>query len=175
MVTECVYMFDIKRVNHKLVANIPPLVRHFNRYVPAFLQAKLISLALNQFFRSERLQGELAFLNGKTVILEVSDYQLRFAISLAGQELAVWIASKSEDLLISASSVDFLAMITNSIDPDTLFFRRRLLMLGDTELGLYCKNLLDSIGIERLPRPLPLCLHWLAQQQTESAAADHSL
>jgi predicted lipid carrier protein YhbT len=30
-------------------------------------------------------------------------------------------------------------------DPDTLFFSRRLVMEGDTELGLLIKNTLDAI------------------------------
>lgn len=170
-------MIDIKRVNHNLVAGIPTLMQQLNRYAPKPLQASLLSLALNSFFRPECKTGELAFLTGKTVVIEVSDYQLSFAIQLQGKQLKVDMQSPQQDLLIRASSVDFLAMINNSVDPDTLFFRRRLLMLGDTELGLYCKNLLDSIGIARLPKPLPACLNWLVQQQREvvTAAADQSL
>ena len=65
---------------------------------------------------------------------------------------------------------DFVAMICQQVDPDTLFFRRRLQLLGDTELGLECKNLLDRIGPERLPALLSHGLNWLAQQNMAQEA-----
>jgi len=36
-------------------------------------------------------------------------------------------------------------------DPDTLFFQRRLRIEGDTELGLYVKNLMDAIDLDSMP------------------------
>jgi predicted lipid carrier protein YhbT len=45
-------------------------------------------------------------------------------------------------------------LVSRQEDPDTLFFLRRLMIEGDTELGLAVKNLLDS----RDPDDLP---HWL--------------
>ena len=39
---------------------------------------------------------------------------------------------------------EFLCLATRREDPDALFFQRRLVIEGDTELGLTVKNLLDS-------------------------------
>ncbi len=50
----------------------------------------------------------------------------------------------------------FLALALRREDPDTLFFTRRLVMTGDTELGLIVKNLLDAIDWSRLPRLRPV-------------------
>ncbi|MNN64209.1 hypothetical protein D3C81_1796400 [compost metagenome] len=36
-------------------------------------------------------------------------------------------------------------------DADTLFFQRRLTLIGDTELGLTLRNLLDRLPWEALP------------------------
>ena len=36
-------------------------------------------------------------------------------------------------------------------DPDTLFFNRKLVIEGDTELGLVVKNLLDSVDWSSTP------------------------
>lgn len=55
------------------------------------------------------------------------------------------------DLTISASAYDFLALIQRDEDPDTLFFSRRLVMEGDTELGLMVKNTLDALDMSALP------------------------
>ena len=158
-------MFDIKSVNSKLVAALPTMLRTVTRCAPKAAQAGVLQLALNQFFRPELKAGELDFLSGKTLVVQVADIGLQFAISLNGSRLAAQLASAQQDLLLKAELTDFVAMISNTADPDTLFFRRRLQMLGDTELGLYCKNLLDSIGPERLPKLCQLGLSWLAQQQ----------
>ena len=64
------------------------------------------------------------------------------------------------DLTVAATLRDFIALALREEDPDTLFFARRLVVEGDTELGLTVKNLLDSIDWEaalaalRLPRRL---------------------
>lgn len=159
-------MFDIKRVNHKLVAALPPMLRAVTRCAPKGMQSGMLQLALNRFFQSELSSGELHFMQHKTVVISVTDIALEFCISLDGNKLQVQLMPAQQDLLVTAELADFIAMISNTSDPDTLFFRRRLQMLGDTELGLYCKNLLDSIGPERLPPLVPGLLQWLAQQQT---------
>lgn len=160
-------MFDIKRANQKVVSAIPLIMRQINRYAPKPLQVQMLSLALNKFFQQECQKGELDFLATKTVVIEVTDYHLSFGISLVAQGLKVSVPAVQQDIVIKAKSADFIQMITNKVDPDTLFFRRRLVMLGDTELGLHCKNLLDSIGLARFPKPVLHSLNWLAAQQAE--------
>jgi O2-independent ubiquinone biosynthesis accessory factor UbiT len=59
------------------------------------------------------------------------------------------------DLTISASAQDFLLLLGRREDPDTLFFSRRLVSEGDTELGLTVKNLLDALDPELVLRRLP--------------------
>jgi predicted lipid carrier protein YhbT len=50
------------------------------------------------------------------------------------------------DVTVRASLPDYLALALRREDPDTLFFSRRLVLEGDTELGLALKNALDAIG-----------------------------
>ena len=45
-------------------------------------------------------------------------------------------------------SSDLLGM--RKEDPDTLFFSRRLVVEGDTELGLIAKNTLDAVELPKL-------------------------
>ncbi|HAW94263.1 MULTISPECIES: ubiquinone anaerobic biosynthesis accessory factor UbiT [unclassified Arsukibacterium] len=164
-------MFDIKRVNSKLVAALPPMLRQLTRCAPKGMQSCMLQLALNRFFQPELSSGELNFMQHKSVVINVADIGLEFGISLDGSSLQVQLMPAQQDLLLKAELADFIAMISNTTDPDTLFFRRRLQMLGDTELGLYCKNLLDSIGPERLPPGISGGLNWLAQQQTTLSSA----
>ena len=66
--------------------------------------------------------------------------------------------SGAPDLTISATARDFLLLLARREDPDTLFFSRRLVSEGDTELGLTVKNLLYALEpgavLQRLPAPL---------------------
>lgn len=62
------------------------------------------------------------------------------------------------DLTITATARDFLALALRREDPDTLFFSRRLLMEGDTELGLLLKNTLDALPARGFTPPDPLRL-----------------
>jgi predicted lipid carrier protein YhbT len=171
----CFYMFDIKRVSHKLVALLPTLAQRVQQLTPKRVQQQGLTLLLNKFFQPELTAGSLDFLAQRYLVLQVSDWQLSFAITLKNNKLQVELASVQQDLLIKASSQDFLDLICGKVDPDTLFFRRRLSMLGDTELGLYCKNLLDTIELSRLPPPLPaLLLSWQNLLATAEVAADQT-
>ena len=52
---------------------------------------------------------------------------------------------------ISGNWREFLLLASRQEDPDTLFFRRRLVIEGHTELGLALKNLIDSLDPDVLP------------------------
>ena len=72
-------------------------------------------------------------------------------------------AHAAPDLAISATAADFLLLLRRREDPDTLFFSRRLVSEGDTELGLTVKNLLDAIEPEAVLRQAPRPLARLLQ------------
>jgi predicted lipid carrier protein YhbT len=57
-------------------------------------------------------------------------------------------------VVIRASARDFWRLARRIEDPDTLFFARRLVIEGDTELGLSLKNALDAIDWAELPKQL---------------------
>lgn len=86
--------------------------------------------------------------------------RLRFTVTRRGFVQDVGIP----DLSISATAHDFLRLLTRREDPDTLFFSRRLVSEGDTELGLIVKNLLDAIDPESVLRQLPSPLARAAQR-----------
>jgi predicted lipid carrier protein YhbT len=65
--------------------------------------------------------------------------------------------SASADVTFAATADDFLSLVSRREDPDTLFFARRLLIEGDTELGLFIKNTLDALEFTpQLPSPQSL-------------------
>lgn len=67
------------------------------------------------------------------------------------------------DVTFTATAQDFARLALRLEDPDTLFFNRRLLIEGDTDLGLTLKNLLDAVDWDELARRMPLGMGRLAQ------------
>lgn len=59
------------------------------------------------------------------------------------------------DVTFTATAQDFARLALRLEDPDTLFFNRRLLIEGDTDLGLTVKNMLDSVELEDLAQKMP--------------------
>lgn len=104
-----------------------------------------LNLALGRMIPREPLEP----LIGKRFAIRVLDagLTLRFAYSVRGFR-PIFDAGKP-DLTISAKSRDFIALLAREEDPDTLFFSRRLLTEGDTDLGLLVKNTLDGIELPR--------------------------
>jgi len=114
-------------------------------YPPSVLFSHGLNLALGRIIKPELLEP----LHGKLVNIRVIDVgvSLYFTVNQAG-----FVASKAgetPDLVISATAYDFMLLGTRREDPDTLFFSRRLVVEGETELGLIAKNTLDAIDMPK--------------------------
>ena len=68
-------------------------------------------------------------------------------------------------LSIGATLHDFILLATRKEDPDTLFFNRRLMVEGDTELGLVTKNTLDAIELPKMANLQPVRVLNLIRQR----------
>lgn len=117
--------------------------------VPGPVHASLIARLLNSVLRDPIRQGELEFLQGRSMTIRVRDAGFGFALAYRGNRL-VAAARGTSDLFIEGDVYDFLLLISREVDADTLVFRRRLVMQGDTELGLEVKNFLDSLDVESI-------------------------
>ncbi|QLF94079.1 SCP2 sterol-binding domain-containing protein [Pseudomonas sp. ABC1] len=130
----------------KLGGAVLPLGRH----VPFACQRTLIESVVARVFAEPVAEGAFDLLQGRWLRLEVSDLGLAWCLGFDGARLRL-VAHAAEDACIRGCWQDFLLLASRQEDPDTLFFRRRLVIEGDTELGLGMKNLLDSLDPERLP------------------------
>lgn len=130
------------------------------RWLPPALLAAGLEQPLNYVLRAERQRGAFAFLQQYWVQIEVSDYPLSLYVRCTPQHrLQVSLAPQTAVVRMRSDSTSMLQMMLQQVDPDTLFFRRKLLITGDTEIGLHLKNLLDTVRLdERLPAPV---LAWL--------------
>jgi len=122
--------------------------------LPEAPPAHMLALALNAGIRFGFVsRGALEPLLGKTVSLEASDLGTRVRVSYDGNRFRSYGGGAPADVTIRSTASGFLALALRREDPDTLFFTRRLVVTGDTELGLVVKNALDAIDWSRLPMP----------------------
>jgi len=91
-----------------------------------------------------RLRRASAAARGKVVRLEIGG--LGFGPQLTLDAFGLRPALGKADVTVRASLRDYVALALRREDPDTLFFTRRLVLEGDTELGLALKNALDALG-----------------------------
>jgi len=91
------------------------------------------------------LRAALAPLRGKIVRLEIAGLGIGPQLTLG--RLGLRPAFGKPDVTVRASLPDYLALALRREDPDTLFFSRRLVLEGDTELGLAIKNALDAFSL----------------------------
>lgn len=118
--------------------------------LPNRLHSLVLSRALNRVFAEDIVEGELDFLEGKVVEIQILDAKSAFSVKMnAGCFQSA--AGQPSDLKVSGTVYDFLLLLTGQEDPDTLFFQRHLLMEGDTGLGVHLKNFLAGVDLEGLP------------------------
>ena len=118
-----------------------------------------LTLALNLALDRILPRDTLAPLSGRHLQMRVLDAGLRLDFTLGDkgfQRAAPAAGDGKPDLVISATTRDFIALALREEDPDTLFFSRRLRMEGDTELGLLVKNTLDAVDWDALKAKLGL-------------------
>jgi predicted lipid carrier protein YhbT len=106
---------------------------------------------LNQLVRRGVVPLDMSLLAGRRFEVRVIDAGLRLVFAADHGRFVPDSGRGEPDLKISAKLVDFGRMMLREEDPDTLFFHRKLMIEGDTELGLIVKNMLDSVDWSKTP------------------------
>lgn len=122
----------------------PPLLARLGGRLPQGPLALALVTALNLSLDRLLPRAPLQPLQGRRLALRVSDAGIHVGLTLDGRRFRT-AGGDEPDLAITARTRDFIALLLREEDADTLFFSRRLLMEGDTELGLLVKNTLDAI------------------------------
>jgi len=124
-----------------------PLARVLGR-LPRLPGSMLFVAGLNLALARHLHPDTLHMLEGRALRIHVADAGLRFDYTWRDRAFrAARHDGVEPDLTIRADAWDFHQLIQRREDPDTLFFSRRLVMEGDTELGLMVKNTLDAIDL----------------------------
>ena len=121
-----------------------------SRHVPFAVQKIVLEKAVARLFAEPLADGAFDLLEGRWLRLQVSDLGLSWCLTRAPGGLTL-LREAPADVTIRGNWKEFLLLASRQEDPDTLFFRRRLVIEGDTDLGLGIKNLIDSLDPDELP------------------------
>ena len=100
-------------------------------------------------FRSQAITSRLDFMEGKRLQLTIKDTENCWKFIIRNNRLVDDTSSNSvSDVHISGDLKTFLLLATGNEDPDSLFFSRHLSLEGNTEDGLYIKNLIDAMDFD---------------------------
>ena len=146
---------QLARVLPKVIKILPP--------PPFILQKKIGEKVLQQLMSEQIEMGDFDFLYNKWLQINVLDLDMSFYLSFADNQLIMSPSIAQADVIFSGDSKEFILLASRTEDPDTLFFQRRLVIEGDTELGLHIKNSIDGIDFDNWP-------HWLRQLITKIAS-----
>lgn len=149
------FMSVFTHLHNQLNSRLPKVPAKLTRFTPAPVMELFLNTGVNHLLKEERQQNELDFLKGQVARVEVTDLNFDFSFTLINQKLVIKVPAEKGDATLKSDQESMLKILHGEVDPDTLFFRRKLLITGDTELGLYIKNMIDTIDLtKRIPKPL---------------------
>lgn len=124
---------------------LPPAIGRLLGRLPPQPPAWLFVQGLNRLLAPQLPEDVKQALFARRLRLRVDDMGLDIDFSWQGQAFEMARHGSTPDLTIGACAHDLVLMARRQEDPDTLFFCRRLILEGDTELGLLFKNTLDGL------------------------------
>lgn len=117
------------------------------RSLPNAVHSELLSRLFNHLLQGQYIQEQLDDLDGKRIVIRIVGSNSELGFLIRGRRL-VRCPADTWDVRISGQLADFWLLASRAEDPDTLFFNRTLMLEGETEAGLYLKNLLDSLEFD---------------------------
>ena len=142
------------------------------RAVPPSLRKRVIERAMAQALAQPLAEGALDFMAGRRLGIEVSDLGIGWGVELQVARLVV--VDEPAEATVRGTATDLLLLAGRREDADTLFFQRRLVLTGDTELGLTARNVLDRLPWEQVPLALRIAINRGARFADAARAAYHA-
>ncbi len=145
--------------SHALLRLIPPPARWrpLLRLAPTPLRDRLVARALSQALSPAHIGSALDDITGRRLGIEIADLGQRCVLEWRDGHLHV--VDAPAEATVRGTATDLLLLAARLEDADTLFFQRRLVLTGDTELGLTVRNLLDRMPFDAMPLALRIVLH----------------
>ncbi len=149
----------VSRLQHELELTLGRLLSPKNlarvaTLMPRRLNRLAVEQLLNQVFAEQIASGDFDFLQQRSLQVEIHDAELFVGLGFAHGRLRCLFferVSQAADASLSIDAISAIELVRQEVDPDTLFFRRRLRIGGDTELTHQVKNTIDTLDPEVIP------------------------
>ena len=150
-----------RRLARRVLRGLPPPERLAAplRLVPEPLLRQGSQRLIEQVLAESLEEGRLDEFVGRRNGVEATDLGLRWVVSMGDRRVEVLEPATDAEATVRGTATDLLLLSSRLEDADTLFFRRRLQLTGDVELGLALRNLLDQLPWESLPLGLRIALN----------------
>jgi predicted lipid carrier protein YhbT len=120
----------------------------FLRLLPGFAQAQVLEQFINRIFAGQAL-AQLQPLAGKRLLFATPGGELELVMQISDDLIRISDSmTDAPDVTIRGDLTALTALCLGLEDSDSLFFSRRLLMTGDTAVGLMFKNILTNLDFD---------------------------
>ncbi len=121
--------------------------RLFLRATPLVVEAVAVGSVLSAIVnRNPELSERLGELSGKVFFFEATDISKGFYLHITGGEIKVVLHMvRTPDVTMRGDVTVLLDVLSGKVDPDTVFFSRKLEIEGDTATAIHFKNILASL------------------------------
>lgn len=149
----------LEKAKKKLVENSASLLSVAHRIMPTKLENHFVLYQVKRLSQPFLDDGEIDLLDDKLVLVEIAELSAHWYFTKIGNRLVMLDEAEAlsiapqPDVIFAGSINALVLMASQKVDPDTLFFNRKLSITGDTELGLEIKNLFDQFDLELLDKP----------------------
>jgi len=137
---------DNKAVEDRLKKACKSAARSLLRATPLVFEGVAMGAVLSAMIRRNPELGErLCELEGKVFFFEASDIGRGFFLEIRGGEIKVVLHKTTPaDVTMRGDVTVLLDVLAGRVDPDTVFFSRKLEIEGDTATAIHFKNILAS-------------------------------
>ena len=123
--------------------------------MPQRLNQLVVEKLLNGAFAEQLADGDFEFLEDRILQVEILDAGLFIGLSYVQNRITCNRFSRDageSDVTLSVDTLNAIKLVQQEVDPDTLFFQRKLKINGDTELAHHVKNTIDTLNPELIPQ-----------------------
>ena len=117
------------------------------RFIPTWMQGAGLGIFLDHVVESNPdFRERLVEVDDNHFLFEATDIGKKFYLHIKDGRIRVKVHHPSPpDVIMKGEFSVLVGLLLSSVDPDTVFFSRRLQISGNTATALCFKNILDSI------------------------------
>ena len=117
------------------------------RFIPSWMQGAGLGLFLDHVVEhNPGFRERLSEIDGTFFLFEATDIGQRFYLHIRDHRITVKLHHKAPpDVVMKGEFSVLVGLLLSKVDPDNVFFSRRLQISGNTATALCFKNILDSI------------------------------